>query len=32
MAPRQAAVYPTEFGWDTLVAHVQGPMTRTVIA
>ena len=24
------AFHPTEFGWDTLVAHVQGPMARTV--
>lgn len=23
-------VYPAEFGWDTLVAHVHGPMTRSV--
>jgi amidase len=29
-APGRVPVYPTEFGWDTLVAHVQGPMTRTV--
>ena len=29
-APGRVAFYPTEFGWDTLVAHVQGPMARTV--
>lgn len=23
-------VHPSEFAWDTLVAHVHGPMTRTV--
>ena len=28
--PGRVAFYPTEFGWDTLVAHVQGPMARTV--
>ena len=29
-APGRIPVYPTDFAWDTLVAHVQGPMTRTV--
>ena len=29
-APGRVAFYPTEFGWDTPVAHVQGPMARTV--
>jgi amidase len=29
-APGRVAFYPTEFGWDTLVAHVQGPMARRV--
>ncbi len=29
-APGRVAFYPTEFGWDTLVAHVQGPMARHV--
>ena len=29
-APGRVAFHPTEFGWDTLVAHVQGPMARTV--
>jgi amidase len=28
--PGRVPVYPAEFGWDTLVPHVQGPMTRTV--
>ena len=28
--PGRVAFYPTEFGWDTLVAHVQGPMARSV--
>jgi amidase len=23
-------VYPSDFGWDTLVTHVHGPMSRTV--
>lgn len=27
-SPGRVPVYPTEFGWDTLVEHVQGPMTR----
>ena len=30
-APGRVPVYPTEFGWDTLVAHVQGPMARSVV-
>ena len=29
-APGRIPVYPTDFAWDTLVAHVQGPMARTV--
>ncbi len=29
-APGRVPVYPADFGWDTLVAHVQGPMARTV--
>ena len=29
-APGRVPVVPAEFGWDTLVPHVQGPMTRTV--
>ena len=29
-APGRIPLYPAEFAWDTLVAHVQGPMTRTV--
>ncbi len=29
-APGRVPVYPAEFAWDTLVPHVQGPMTRTV--
>jgi amidase len=28
--PGRVPVYPSEFGWDTLVEHVHGPMTRTV--
>jgi amidase len=28
--PGRVPVYPAEFGWDTLVQHVQGPMARTV--
>lgn len=26
-SPGRVPVYPNEFGWDTLVAHVHGPMT-----
>ena len=29
-APGRIPLYPAEFAWDTLVAHVHGPMTRTV--
>ena len=29
-APGRVAFYPTEFGWDTLVAHVQGPMAANI--
>ena len=29
-SPGRIPLYPTDFGWDTLVEHVQGPMTRTV--
>jgi amidase len=29
-APGRIPLYPTDFAWDTLVAHVHGPMTRTV--
>ena len=29
-APGRVAFYPTEFGWDTLVAHVQGPLAQSV--
>src|SRR5829696_1391484 len=29
-APGRVPVYPTDFGWDTLVEHVHGPMARTV--
>jgi amidase len=28
--PGRVPVYPAEFGWDTLVEHVHGPMTQTV--
>lgn len=28
--PGRVAVYPAEFGWDTLVEHVQGPMAASV--
>jgi amidase len=28
--PGRVPIHPTEFAWDTLVAHVQGPMTATV--
>ena len=28
--PGRIPVYPADFGWDTLVEHVQGPMTRSV--
>ncbi|MEM7249940.1 MAG: amidase [Pseudomonadota bacterium] len=29
-SPGRVPVYPQQFGWDTLVAHVQGPMARDV--
>ena len=29
-SPGRVAQHPTEYAWDTLVSHVQGPMTRTV--
>ncbi len=29
-APGRVPFYPTDFAWDTLVEHVQGPMCRTV--
>lgn len=29
-SPGRVPVYPAEFAWDTLVAHVQGPLARTV--
>jgi amidase len=29
-APGRVPVYPADFGWDTLVEHVQGPMAATV--
>ncbi|MBT6274537.1 MAG: amidase [Chromatiales bacterium] len=29
-SPGRVPVYPQEFAWDTLIAHVQGPMARTV--
>ncbi len=29
-SPGRIPFYPTEYGWDTLVEHVQGPMVRTV--
>ena len=29
-SPGRVPFYPTDYGWDTLVEHVQGPMTRTV--
>jgi amidase len=28
--PGRVPVYPSDFGWDTLVEHVVGPMVRTV--
>ena len=30
--PGRVPVYPSVFAWDTLVEHVQGPLTRTVAA
>lgn len=29
-SPGRVPVYPSDFGWDTLVQHVHGPMARTV--
>ncbi len=29
-SPGRVPFYPTDFGWDTLVEHVQGPMCSTV--
>jgi len=29
-SPGRIPVYPQEFAWDTLIAHVQGPLARTV--
>jgi len=29
-SPGRVAVYRTDFAWDTLVAHVEGPIARTV--
>ncbi len=29
-SPGRVPVYPSDFGWDTLVEHVHGPMARTV--
>jgi len=29
-APGRIPLYPADFAWDTLVAHVHGPMARTV--
>jgi amidase len=29
-SPGRVPNYPNDYGWDTLVAHVQGPMARTV--
>ncbi len=29
-SPGRVPFYPTDYGWDTLVQHVQGPMTRDV--
>lgn len=28
--PGRVPVYPTDYGWDTLVEHVVGPLSRTV--
>jgi len=28
--PGRVPVYPSDFGWDTLVEHVHGPMAKTV--
>src|SRR2546426_1757933 len=29
-SPGRVSNYPNDYGWDTLIAHVQGPMARTV--
>ncbi|MGD9831051.1 MAG: amidase [Hyphomicrobiaceae bacterium] len=29
-SPGRVPIYPADFGWDTLVEHVHGPMARTV--
>ena len=29
-SPGRVPFYPTDYGWDTLVEHVQGPMVRSV--
>ena len=29
-SPGRVPVFPQDFGWDTLIAHVQGPMARSV--
>ena len=29
-SPGRVPVYPQEFAWDTLIAHVQGPLARTI--
>ncbi len=29
-SPGRVPNYPNDYGWDTIVAHVQGPMARTV--
>lgn len=30
-SPGRVPVYPSDFGWDTLVEHVHGPMARTTL-
>lgn len=30
-SPGRVPIYPTDFGWDTLVEHVHAPMARTVL-
>lgn len=29
-SPGRVPIYPTDYAWDTLVEHVQGPLARTV--
>jgi amidase len=29
-SPGRVPFYPTDYGWDTLVEHIQGPMVRSV--